>query len=262
MSKIDGGATLWARQTIDSDVFYNKPDVWFKIWFYLVNQVNHKDDKRFKRGTCFLKYDWIMDKTGATKNQVKHCIEYLKKDKMLATQKATRGFIVKVNKYNDFQTLDNYKKPQEKESKRNTEGTQKEHRSHTINKNDKNDKNEIKKEKGIFFKKAWKDFKEMRRKVKKPMTDRAEEMLLNSLNKLSSDEKEQVDILNQSIFRCWQDVYPLKDKPQDSESQPKYISKKAPKLTAEQIEKNKERVTELVKGFKNKFDIPVGEKGG
>ena len=145
MSKIDGGATLWARQTIDSDIFFNKPDVWFKIWFYLVNQVNHKDDKRFKRGTCFLKYDWIMDKTGATKNQVKHCIEYLKKDKMLATQKATRGFIVKVNKYNDFQTLDNYKKPQEKESKRNTEGTQKEHRSHTINKYGKYGKNDKKK---------------------------------------------------------------------------------------------------------------------
>jgi len=82
-----------------------------------------------------------MDKTGATKNQVKHCIEFLKKDKMLATQKATRGFTVKVLKYNDFQSLENYKKPQEKESKRNTEGTQKEHRSHTINKNDKNDKN-------------------------------------------------------------------------------------------------------------------------
>ncbi len=138
---INGGATIWARQTIDSDIFYDKPHVWFKIWFYLVNQVNHKDDKRFKRGSCFLKYEWIMHNTGATKNQVKHCIEYLKKDKMLATQKATRGFIVKVNRYNDFQTLGNYKKPQEEESKRNTEGTQKEHRSHTINKNGKNDKN-------------------------------------------------------------------------------------------------------------------------
>ena len=137
MTKINGGATLWARQTIDSEIFYKKPHVWFKIWFYLVNQVNHKDDKRFKRGTCFLKYEWIMDKTGATKNQIKHCIEYFKKDQMLATQKATRGFIVKVNRYNDYQTLDNYKKPQEKESERNTEGTQKEHRSHTINKYDK-----------------------------------------------------------------------------------------------------------------------------
>ncbi len=140
--KINGGATLWARQTIDSEIFYNKPHVWFKIWFYIVNQVNHKDDKRFKRGTCFLKYEWIMNKTGATKNQIKHCIEYFKKDQMLATQKATRGFIVKVNRYNDFQTLDNYKKPQEKESERNTKGTQKEHESHTINKYDKNVNND------------------------------------------------------------------------------------------------------------------------
>jgi len=139
MTKINGGATLWARQTIDSDIFYRKPHVWFKIWFYLINKVNHKDNKLFKRGSCFMKYEWIMQNTKAKKNQVKHCIEYLKRDKMLATQKATRGFIVKVLNYNTFQTLENYKKPQEKESKRNTEGTQKEHRSHTINKNDKNE---------------------------------------------------------------------------------------------------------------------------
>ena len=67
------------------------------------------------------------------------------------------------------------------------------------------------KERGIFFQKAWKDFKEMRRKVKKPMTNRAEEMLLNNLNKLSTNEKEQADILNQSIFHCWQGVFPLKE---------------------------------------------------
>ena len=114
--------------------------------------------------------------------------------------------------------------------------------------------------KGDIFLKAWKDFKEMRKKIKKPMTEKAEEMLFNSLNKLSKDKKEQVAILNQSIFHCWQGVFPLKERPQDNENQPKYIPKKAPKLTAEQIEKNKERVTELVKGFKNKFDIPIGMK--
>ena len=60
MTKINGGATLWARQTIDSDIFYNKPDKWFKIWFYLINEVNHKDNKLFPRGSCFMKYDWII----------------------------------------------------------------------------------------------------------------------------------------------------------------------------------------------------------
>ena len=141
--KINGGATLWARQTINSEVFYDKPDVWFKIWFYLVNQVNHKDDKRFKRGSCFLKYDWIMDKTGATYNQVKHCLEYLKHARQIATQKKTRGMLVTVINYDLYQTLDNYYY-EESHTKRKMKGKQKENRSHTINKNDNNVKNEKK----------------------------------------------------------------------------------------------------------------------
>ena len=144
--KIEGGATIWARQTIDSEIFYHKPDKWFKIWFYIVNRVNHKDNKRFKRGACFLKYDWIMSATGANKNQVKHCVAYLKDTSMLATRKATRGFDVEVLKYNIFQDLDNYKSHTE----RNTKATQKEHKSHTINKNVKNGKNDKNKTYSLF----------------------------------------------------------------------------------------------------------------
>tara|TARA_Y100000310_G_C20502292_1_gene724607 strand:+ start:99 stop:833 length:735 start_codon:yes stop_codon:yes gene_type:complete len=135
--KIDGGATIWARQTIDSEIFYNKPDKWFKIWFYIVNTVNYKDNKRAKRGGCFLKYDWIMNATGANKNQVKHCVAFLKANSMLATRKATRGFNVEVVKYKEFQNLNNYKSHTE----RNTKGTQKEHKSHTILKKVKKVKN-------------------------------------------------------------------------------------------------------------------------
>ena len=141
MTKINGGATLWARQTIDSDIFFNKPDKWFKIWFYLINKVKYSDNKQFKRGTCFIKYEWIMEKNGATKNQVKHCLEYLKSATQIATQKKTRGMLLTVINYDLYQTLDNYYY-EESHTERKTKGTQKPHRSHTILKNDKNDKND------------------------------------------------------------------------------------------------------------------------
>ena len=141
MVKINGGATLWARQTIDSDIFYNKPDKWFKIWFYLINKVNHKDTKQFKRGSCFLKYEWIMDKTKATKNEVDHCIRWLKSATMIATRKATGGFTIKVLNYNAFQSLENYKSDTKSDSIGETKARQKRNKSYTINKNDKNDKN-------------------------------------------------------------------------------------------------------------------------
>ena len=54
------------------------------------------------------------------------------------------------------------------------------------------------------------DFIEMRKEIKKPMTEKALTILLNKLKELSTDEQTQIKILNQSIEHCWQSVYPLK----------------------------------------------------
>ena len=138
MAKIDGGATIWARKTINSDVFLNKPDKWFKIWFYLVNKVKFIDEGKFKRGEGFIKYEWISEATGATKHQIEAFIKWAKEVSKLTTQKTTRGMIVNVFKYEFYQDIKNYKNHTEME----TETTQKPHTSHTILNNDKNDKNE------------------------------------------------------------------------------------------------------------------------
>jgi hypothetical protein len=51
----------------------------------------------------------------------------------------------------------------------------------------------------------------MRTKIKKPITDYAIKLLMIKLNKLTSNEKEQIQILNQSIFNSWQGVFPIKE---------------------------------------------------
>ena len=114
--------------------------------------------------------------------------------------------------------------------------------------------------KGDIFQKAWKGFKTMRNKIKKPMTKRAEELILMSLNKLSSDINKQVAILNQSIKYCWQDVYVLKGDPADEERKPKYIP--TAKLTPEQMEMNKRKATEMLNKLKAGVDMPETAKGG
>ena len=65
---------------------------------------------------------------------------------------------------------------------------------------------------------ALRDFEQMRTKIKKPMTPRARKLLLGNLRKLSSDEGEQIAILEQSILHGWQDVYALKAKPQNQQN--------------------------------------------
>jgi len=58
---------------------------------------------------------------------------------------------------------------------------------------------------------AFVAFEDMRNKIKKPMTDRAKQMLIKELNKITNDMRIQTAILNQSVLNCWQSVYPLKN---------------------------------------------------
>lgn len=107
-NKIEGGAVIWARQTIESDIFFYKPAVWFKVWFYIVSRVAHKDSRLFARGEGLITYEEIMAKTKASKAQVHKCIKYLEKENMLGFKRTTRGMVRTVNKYAYFQSLKNY----------------------------------------------------------------------------------------------------------------------------------------------------------
>lgn len=87
------------------------------------------------------------------------------------------------------------------------------------NKDNKDNKEKYKKEK-VFLssyifseseivQSAFNDFLAMRNAMKKPMTERAIVQLRTKLESLSSDEYTQADILDQSTFKTWQDIYPL-----------------------------------------------------
>ena len=52
------------------------------------------------------------------------------------------------------------------------------------------------------------EFIKMRKFIKKPMTDRALQMLINKLFKMQGDK---IKILEQSILNNWQDIYELKE---------------------------------------------------
>nr|DAJ71178.1 MAG TPA: Dna polymerase B [Caudoviricetes sp.] len=63
------------------------------------------------------------------------------------------------------------------------------------------------------FLETYSDFKNMRDDIKKPMTERAEKILLTKLKKLAGENNEElaIKILEQSILNNWQDIYPLKE---------------------------------------------------
>lgn len=130
------GATIWARQTIESDIFFWKPDKWFKIWFFLVNEANYADTKQFKRGECFITYGEIMHATKASKDQVDKFMRWIKNQKMATTRKTTRGMVITLSKYSQFQDSIKIKSDTQDDSK----AKQKRNKSDTIQKKTKNTK--------------------------------------------------------------------------------------------------------------------------
>lgn len=87
----------------------------------------------------------------------------------------------------------------------------------TTNKNNKNNKNIYNMLNNIYrdfsdeLKIALDGFVEMRKKIKKPLTERALQLALKKLKELSSDEQTQIKIINQSVEHGWQTFYPLND---------------------------------------------------
>lgn len=136
------GYTAWARKTLESDIFFNKPDKWFKIWFCLIQLANHKDNKQFKRGEVLTTYAEIAYFTGANKNMIDGFMRWAKCTTMITTRKTTRGMYVKVLKYSTYQTPGSYKNDTENDSKTELETKRKRNGNDTINKNDNNVNND------------------------------------------------------------------------------------------------------------------------
>ena len=59
--------------------------------------------------------------------------------------------------------------------------------------------------------KTIKDFKDMRKTIKKPLTTRALEIMLKKLDGLADTEDKKILILEQSIMSCYQGIFPLKE---------------------------------------------------
>ena len=66
---------------------------------------------------------------------------------------------------------------------------------------------------------ALQDFEQMRKQIKRPMTDKAKSLLVGRLDKLAKSPEAQIAILQQSILHNWQDVYDLKEDATDRRGQ-------------------------------------------
>lgn len=90
------------------------------------------------------------------------------------------------------------------------------------------------------FKKCFREYIEMRKKIRKPATKRAEEMALEILQVHSIDIA--IKMINQSILNSWQGIFPLKT---DNLNRLTHINKEIPNNEA--LEKMKQWEKEKIK---------------
>lgn len=71
------------------------------------------------------------------------------------------------------------------------------------------------------LRRALEDFRQMRERLRKPLTGRAVELTLSQLDGLSGgDEALKILILNQSVVRSWQGIFPLAENNRYSRASP------------------------------------------
>lgn len=141
--KIHGGYIFLARAIQHSDI-WKKSANWLKVWIYVLQEVNHTDNKVFPKGTNFFNYKDISRDCMVSYSTVDNCIRWLKSTGQITGQKTTHGTIITVLNYAKYQTSENYKNGTNNGTANETLAKRKRNTYETINKNDKNVKNEKK----------------------------------------------------------------------------------------------------------------------
>lgn len=219
------------RKLVDWE-WYN--DINVKVVFlHLLLTANHKE-KQWKgqtilRGQKLTSIEHLADDVGLTFQQTRTALKKLKSTHEITIKTTNKNTLITIEKFNNYQfEIDEDNKQNNKQfNNLITNNQQTNNKQITTNKNEKNDNNDnIKKEKNkkrktfeeVFaenncseeLKITVRDFIDMRKTIKKPMTSKALELLFKNLEKLTNLEEEKIAILNQSIEHGWQTVYPLK----------------------------------------------------
>lgn len=180
------------------------------LFLHCLLKANYKDKnyrgKTIKRGSFVTGRDVLANELGLSVQQVRTSLTKLKSTNEITIKSSSQGTIIEVVKYNDYQEVTN--KATDEQPTNNQQVT-------TTNKS-----NNIKKSnKGFVLpdwisQDSWDGFVEMRKKIKKPLTDRACTGIINKLDKFGRQNADA--ILDQSTENCWQTVYELKEQPQQS----------------------------------------------
>ena len=217
----------------DGWIYKNEPYNKITAWVDLILNAEQEDNSfRLNRKLVTIKKGQVITSVracsfrwGWSKDKVTKFFQLLEKDKMIHRDCSVGMTIITINNYDDIISLKGTEDIQITEENLEILSDKEEVQEETIKV--KKDKKKSELQTKQFYddpklNQAFIDFVEMRKKIKKPMTDRAVTLAKNKLAKYAaipfSDDintVQAIKILEQSILNSWQDVYPLKENKQN-----------------------------------------------
>lgn len=212
---MDYGWVSIHRQIQENWLWEDKPFSYGQAWVDLIMMANHTDKKvvlgkeiiKVKAGSFITSELKLMERWGWGKTRVRTFLDLLQKDEMIVKKVNRKRTTICIVNYSTFQDTQTTNKPLPNHKQTIAKPLP------NTNNNENNDNNE---NNNIYasnpeLNETIIKFIEHRKAIKKPMTDTAIKLMIGKLNKLSSDVKVQIEILNQSIISGWTSVYPLKN---------------------------------------------------
>lgn len=219
------------RKILDNPIVCKDSD-YFAVWCYLLLSASHKpfsamfggEKIELMPGQLITGRKSISEKFGISESKVERILKSLKNEQQIEQQTSNKNRLITILNWSEYQGCE-----QQIEQQVNNNRTTSEQQVNTNKnvKNIKNDKNNItplnppRGDAGLkkiideytesdALREALSDFVAMRKKIKKPLSERALKMVLTKLDDLGKDSVAiKKDIVNQSVLHCWHTVYKL-----------------------------------------------------
>jgi DNA-binding MarR family transcriptional regulator len=231
--EINNGWIKLHRKMQDNPIIMKDADH-LAVWMYLLLNATHaeypalfKGEKiMLKPGQLITGRKSIAAKLSISESKVTRTLKAFENEQQIEQQTSNKNRLISILNWDLYQSAE-----QQNELQVNNNRTTTEQQVNT-NKNVKKNKN-VKNERKIYsdipiLNDSILEFVEYRKRMKKPMTDHAVDLMIGKLQKMTPDVNEQVEILNQSIMNGWTGVFPLKKEqtPVRQETVPSWIKPK------------------------------------
>jgi len=206
----------------DNKLWSSEPFTKGQAWIDLLLMANYTVSEFQVRGVWVTVHpgemargeEHLAKKWNWSRNKVRRFLNWLETEQQIKQQKSRVITIISIVNWKRYQGDGIVNETTDETTDETTERQQMEQQKDIY----KNVKEGIKKVKEVtplppFIKgDLWNDYLEMRKKIKKPATEKAKELAIKKLEILKQQGEEPNEVLQQSILNSWQGLFAVKDK--------------------------------------------------